>query len=240
MPTRVRRSSGAASREGREGPSTNAPEESLEAIRRAMVAACRDMVAHGLTQGTSGNIGVRWRDGLLVTPSGVPYDEMTPEEMVFVGADGRTEGRLAPTSEWRIHSAVLAARPELGAVVHAHPTYATALAMHGRTIPAAHYMIAAAGGPTIRCAPYATYGTQELSDRVVEALEGRTACLLANHGLLAAGPTLQRALWLAVEVETLARQYIIALQLGAPAILPDDEIARVVEKFKGYGPRDTE
>lgn len=239
MPARADRPAGAASRDDAARPSANAPGESLKATRRAMVAACRDLVAQGLTQGTSGNIGVRWRDGLLVTPSGVPYDAMAPKDMVFVGPDGRTKGRLAPSSEWRIHADVLAARPELGAVVHAHPTYATALAMHGRAIPAAHYMIAAAGGPTIRCAPYATYGTQDLSDHAVEALAGRTACLLANHGLLAAGPTLQRALWLAVEVETLARQYVVALQLGEPAILPDDEIARVVEKFKSYGPRAT-
>ncbi len=205
------------------------------ALRRAIVDASRKMDALGLTQGTSGNIGVRSGDGLLVTPSGVPPEAMTPADVVAVGFDGSAAGGGIPSSEWRIHRDVLAARPEMGAVVHGHPTYCTALAMHRREIPAVHYMIAACGGPTVRCAPYATYGTEALSKLALSALRGRTACLLANHGMLALGPTLDRALWVALELETLARQYIIALQLGEPAILPDEEIAHVVAKFKHYG-----
>lgn len=207
------------------------------AQREAIVAACLRMEALGLTQGTSGNIAVRWKGGLLITPSGVPYEAMRAEDIVMLGFDGDFEGVPAPSSEWRIHAAILADRPELGAVVHGHPTYCTALAIRGQEIPAVHYMIAAFGGPTVRCAPYATYGTEELSEVALAALEGRTACLLANHGMLTAGATLDRALWLAVELESLARQYVTALQLGPPAILPDDEIARVVEKFENYGPR---
>ena len=205
------------------------------ALRQAMVDASRRMDALGLTQGTSGNIGVRCGDGLLMTPSGVPPEAMMPADVVALGFDGSPVGGGIPSSEWRIHRDVLAARPEVGAVVHGHPTYCTALAMHRREIPAVHYMIAACGGPTVRCAPYATYGTEALSKLVLSALRGRTACLLANHGMLALGPTLERALWVALELETLARQYVVALQLGAPAILPDDEIAHVVAKFKTYG-----
>ncbi len=202
-----------------------------------IIATCRQMQAAGINQGTSGNVSVRHGDGLLITPSGVPYDRLEPADIVFVGMDGHAEGDLAPSSEWRFHRDILAAREDIQAIVHAHPIYATSLAIRRQDIPAVHYMIAAAGGPTIRCAPYATYGTEILSAYAVEALEGRLACLLANHGMIACGPTLDRALWLAVEVETLARQYVLALLLGGPAILPDDEIARVVETFKGYGPR---
>ncbi|MBV8850303.1 MAG: class II aldolase/adducin family protein, partial [Methylobacteriaceae bacterium] len=129
------------------------------------------------------------------------------------------------------------ARADVGAIVHAHPIYATAFAICRKEIPAAHYMIAAAGGPTIRCGPYASYGTSELSDIAVAALEGRNACLLANHGMIATGADLARAMWLAVEVETLCKQYAAALQIGTPHILPDDEIARTIEKFKTYGPQ---
>lgn len=196
------------------------------------------MNASGLNQGTSGNVSARSGEYLLITPSGLPYGEMTPETIVAMPLDrddGSFEGDLAPSSEWRFHLDIVRARPEVGAVVHTHSTYATALAICGREIPAVHYMIAAAGGPTIRIAPYATYGTAELSRNALTALEGRSACLLANHGVIATGPSLKRALWLAGEVETLARQYVLAETLGSPRILPDDEIACVVEKFKGYG-----
>ncbi|MGE5767011.1 MAG: class II aldolase/adducin family protein [Bacteroidota bacterium] len=198
------------------------------------------MNASGINQGTSGNVSARCGGTLLITPSGLPYDAMTPDDIVAMPLDrddGSHEGGLAPSSEWRFHHDILWARPEVGAVVHTHSTYATALAICGREIPAVHYMIAAAGGPTIRVAPYATYGTAELSRNALEALEGRSACLLANHGVIATGPTLGRALWLAGEVETLAKQYVLAQALGKPRILPDDEIARVVEKFKSYGPK---
>ena len=198
------------------------------------------MNASGINQGTSGNVSARCGGALLITPSGLPYDAMTPDDVVAMPLDrddGSFEGDLVPSSEWRFHHDILRARPEVGAVVHTHSTYATALAICGREIPAVHYMIAAAGGPTIRVAPYATYGTDELSENALKALEGRSACLLANHGVIATGTTLRRALWLAGEVETLAKQYVLAQALGEPRILPDDEIARVMEKFKSYGPR---
>jgi L-fuculose-phosphate aldolase len=149
--------------------------------------------------------------------------------------DGSYEHHLTPSSEWRFHRDILLARPELNAVVHAHPIFCTSIAIRGMDVPAIHYMIAAAGGNSIRCAAYHTFGTAELSDAAVRALEDRTACLLANHGMIATGSTMARAMWLAIEVETLARLYFNVLQLGEPVILPVDEIARVVEKFKTYG-----
>jgi L-fuculose-phosphate aldolase len=202
-----------------------------------VVAAMRDLIGLGLSQGTSGNVSVRHGAGFLVSPTGIPADALSPEDIVPMTFSGTWAHRLAPSSEWRFHRDILLRRPEIGAVVHAHPTYCTAFALCGRTIPAVHYMIAAVGGPTIRCAPYAPYGTDELSALALTALEDRTGCLLANHGMIATGPTLEKALWLAVEMETLCRQYAIALQVGAPVILPDDEIARTVERFKNYGPR---
>lgn len=206
-------------------------------LREEIVAACRQMNSAGINQGTSGNIGARWADGLLVTPSGVPYDELAPEDMVFMNFDGTYEGDIVPSSEWRFHLDIIESRQDVNAVVHAHPTYCTALAIKGLDIPAVHYMIAACGGPTVRCAPYATYGTEELSQNALEAMEGRTCCLLANHGMIATGPTLKKAMWLAIELETLARQYVVSLQIGGPNLLSDAEISRVIEKFKTYGPR---
>ena len=210
------------------------------ALRAAIVAAMRQLIALGLSQGTSGNISVRAGSGFLVTPSGIPAEDLAPEHIVPMDFEGRHAHALAPSSEWRFHRDILRARPEIGAVVHAHPTYATAFALCGREIPAVHYMIAAAGGPTIRCAPYAPYGTEALSVAALAALDGRKACLLANHGMIAIGPDLAKALWLALEVETLCRQYAIALQVGAPVVLDDAEIARTVERFKSYGPRSLE
>lgn len=206
-------------------------------LRKDIVAACLRMNETGLNQGTSGNISVRYKDGLLITPSGLAYEEMGPEDVVFMHADGSYEGTYKPSSEWRFHRDILQGKPEANAVVHAHPTYSTILAILGREIPALHYMIAVSGGPNIRCAPYATFGTEDLSKNAIKALEGRTACLLANHGMIATGPDLTKAMWLAVEVETLARQYHGCLQIGAPIILSDEEIKRVVEKFKDYGVR---
>jgi len=208
-----------------------------QSLRGELIATCLRMNREGINQGTSGNVSARWRDGMLITPSGIPYEELEDADIVFVNADGRPEAGRQPSSEWRFHLAILGSRPEIGAVVHTHSVHATALAMRGMEIPAAHYMIAIAGGPSIRCAPYATFGTRELSDLAVQALEGRDACLLANHGLIATGPNLRRALWLAGEVETLARQYILSLLLGGPNLLSDEEVARVAERFSGYGPR---
>jgi L-fuculose-phosphate aldolase len=209
-------------------------------LRRGIVESCRTMNALGINQGTSGNISARYRDVMLITPSGVPYDEMAPGDiarMPLEGEYGSWTGPMQPSSEWRFHLDIMRARPEVGSVVHTHSTYATTLAICGREIPAIHYMIAAAGGPTIRVAPYATYGTKELSENALRALEGRTCCLLANHGMIATGPTLKRAMWLAVELETISKQYYLALQIGGAQTLSDGEIVHVVEKFKSYGPR---
>ncbi len=203
--------------------------------RREIIDTARKMNALGLNQGTSGNISVRVDAGLLITPSGVPYEECRPGDIVEMGMDGGTHSRRRPSSEWRFHRDIVAARPEVGAVIHAHSAFATTLACLGRGIPAFHYMIAVAGGKDIRCAPYATFGTQALSDAAVKALEGRRACLLANHGMIVVGPALKPALALAVEVETLAEQYWRALQVGEPTLLDDAEMDVVLEKFRTYG-----
>lgn len=206
-------------------------------LRRAMVETCRAMNRLDINQGASGNLSARAGAGLLVTPSSVPYDGMEPEDMVAMGFDGAWSGQPGrrPSSEWRFHRDILAARPDVEVVLHAHPTFATALAVHGRAIPAFHYMVALAGGDSIRCAAYATFGTQELSGHALAALDGRLACLLAHHGMIVLGRSLKAALALAVEVETLARQYTYALLLGDPPILPPDEIARVAERMRGMG-----
>jgi L-fuculose-phosphate aldolase len=207
-------------------------------VRKEIIATCLAMEKKGINQGTSGNVSVRWDDGLLVTPSGLSYDMMAPEEIIYVESNGTPHGPHSPSSEWRFHLDIMLARSDIQAIVHAHPTYCTAHAILGRGIPAVHYMIAAAGGPSIRCAPYATFGTEELSRGAVEALEGRLACLLANHGLIACGPSLRKALWLANEVEVLAKQYYLSLQLGEPIVLSDEEMTTVIQKFKtGYGPK---
>ena len=204
-------------------------------LRRQIIDHCLLMNANGLNQGTSGNLSARSGDGFLITPSGVPYEQLDPEDIVFMDLEGKYDHELPPSSEWRFHRDIYAAKPAVQAIVHAHATYSTSIAIQGMDIPAIHYMIAAAGGNSIRCAPYATYGTQALSDAALAALEGRSACLLANHGMIAIGANLPKAMWLAVEVETLARQFFNVLQLGQPRTLPDDEIERVVEKFKSYG-----
>lgn len=206
-------------------------------LRRGIVATARQVNALGINQGTSGNIGARIEDGLLITPSGLPYEEMRPKDVVEMGMDGRVAGEGSPSSEWRFHRDILAARPEVDVVIHTHATFATTLACLGRGIPAFHYMVAVAGGNSIRCAPYATPGTQELSDHAVAALEGRRACLLANHGMIATGKTLKETLSLAIEVEALAEQYWRALQIGEPKPLSQAEMERVLEKFKTYGKR---
>lgn len=203
--------------------------------RREIIETARRMNALGLNRGTSGNISARVGGGLLITPSGIPCEDCRPGDIVEMGMDGTSDDRRRPSSEWRFHRDILAARPEVGAVVHAHSPFATTLACLGRGIPAFHYMIAVAGGRDIRCAPYATFGTQALSDAAVKALEGRRACLLANHGMIVVGPALKAALALAVEVEALAEQYWRVLQVGEPTLLDDAEMDGVVEKFKTYG-----
>ncbi|MEE8408825.1 MAG: class II aldolase/adducin family protein, partial [Myxococcota bacterium] len=171
------------------------------------------------------------------TPSGVPYDDLRPEQIVEMAFDGRVIDAGTPSSEWRFHRDILAARQDVDVVLHAHPTHATALACLHRDIPAFHYMVAVAGGESIRCAPYATFGSQELSARAIDALMGRKACLLANHGMLVADNDLAAALNLAIEVETLAAQYLKTLQVGEPVLLGPEEMAEVLERFKSYGVR---
>ena len=203
--------------------------------RHAIIDTALRLTELGLNKGSAGNVSLRLADGFLITPSGLPAAELRAADIVFMFFDGNAEGARKPSSEWRFHRDVLAARPEVGAVVHTHAPFCTTLAVLGRGIPAFHYMVAVAGGDSIRCAPYATFGTQELSDHAVAALADRRACLLANHGMIAVGRDLAAALALAVEVESLAEQYWRALQVGAPNVLPDDEMERVLEKFRTYG-----
>lgn len=204
--------------------------------RRAIIDACRRMARSGLTPGKSGNASLREGAGMLITPSGIAYEKLKPSDIVAMTLDGRPSGKRTPSSEWPFHAAIYRARPEIGAIVHCHSRFATALACLHRDVPAFHYMVAIAGGSSIRCAPYATFGTNALADHAVAALAGdRRACLLANHGQIATGDTIERALDLAVEVEALAAQYVTALGAGEPQLLDEAEMARNIEKFKTYG-----
>jgi L-fuculose-phosphate aldolase len=210
-------------------------------LREEIIAQARWMNASGLNQGTSGNISARYGDRMLITPSATPYDAMEPEmiaSMPIEGDYGSWDGPLKPSTEWRFHLDIMKAKPEVGAVVHTHSTYATVLAIAGKSIPACHYMIAAFGGMEIRCAPYATFGTKELSVHAIKALEGRTGCLLANHGMIATGATLAKAMWLAVELETIAKQYYMSLLIGGPNLLSEAAIAATVKSFGSYGLQD--
>ena len=203
-------------------------------LRRQIISTALQMNALGINRGKSGNVSARWKNGFLVTPSGLPYEETKPTDIVFIDAKARPKGRRAPSSEWRFHFDIYDRRSEVGAVVHTHSSFATTLACLGMAVPAFHYMVAVSGGNSIRCAPYATFGTQTLSDHALAALEGRKACLLANHGMIATGESLKGALALAVEVEGLCEQYWRALQIGKPDLLSDGEMAVILEKFKTY------
>ncbi len=206
-------------------------------LRKEIIAAANAMSLSGLSPGKSGNVSARGDAGrILITPTGVPYADLKPEDIVVLDNHGRVlAGSLLPSSEWHFHVTIYTARTDVNAIVHTHSLYATALACAHREIPAFHYMVAVAGGENIRCAPYATFGTGELADFALKALEGRLACLLANHGQIALGATPSKALAMAHEVETLASQYVAALQIGQQTILDTDEMARVLEKFKTYG-----
>lgn len=204
-------------------------------LREALLATARAMAAARLNAGTAGNASVRTADGMLITPSGLAPDSCRPEDMVRVAPDGKSVGKLAPSSEWRFHAELYAHRPEAGAVIHAHAPFATALACQRIEIPPFHYMIARFGGDTVRCADYATFGTQALSDSVMAALEGRSACLIANHGMVVFGRDLDHGLALAIEFETLCEQYWRTLQLGPPVLLGAVQMAEAVERFSWYG-----
>ena len=210
-------------------------------LRREVVANCRKMNASGINQGTSGNISARYRNRMLISPSATPYDSLEPEMVASMPLDGDRgvwEGPLKPSTEWRFHLDILRTRQDVGAVVHAHPTYCTSLAVARKSIPACHYMMAAFGGTDVRCSGYATFGTKELSVEALKALEGRTACLLANHGSIAIGSNLEKAMWTALELETIALQYFNSLLIGGPVILGDQDIAETLKGFNNYGVRD--
>ena len=214
-------------------PPVLAPGSEAE-LRQQLVTVARRMNASGLNQGTSGNLSVRIPGGLLITPSSLPYELMQPQDLVALDLAGgsRDDGARRPSSEWRLHADILAGRPEIGAVLHCHSIHATALACHGRAIPPFHYMTAVAGGDDIRCAPYATFGTAELSELAVAALVDRRACLLGQHGQVALGASLDQALRIAIEVETLAQMYLQALQLGEPPLLSPEQMAAVHHQFR--------
>ena len=212
-----------------------------KALRAEVVARCREMNAAGINQGTSGNISARFGPRMLITPSATPYELLEAEMIASVSLDdpnGAWEGPLPPSTEWRFHHALLRGREDAAAVVHAHPTYCTTLAIARREIPACHYMIAAFGGRNVRCSGYATFGSEELSRLALEAMADRNACLLANHGMIAVGESLAEAMWRAIELETIARQYYYSLLIGGPVLLGDAEIDDTMEGFSAYGRRD--
>jgi L-fuculose-phosphate aldolase len=206
------------------------------AARRAVIETACAMSDSGLSPGRSGNVSCRWKDGMLITPTGMAYAEIELRDVVFVAAGGTVSGKQRkPSSEWRFHLSAYNARPDMNAVVHTHSLSATALACSGKAIPAFHYMVAVAGGKDIPLVPYATFGTEELATYVAGGLSGRNACLMANHGQIALGETLEGALELAAEVEILAAQYIKVLSLGQPVILADAEMDGVLQRFQSYG-----
>jgi L-fuculose-phosphate aldolase len=204
-------------------------------LRKQVISICKQMNAIGINQGTSGNVSVRTDDGFLITASGVPYDKMKPEQIVEMDLDGGYYGDLLPSVEWRMHRDILASRPEANAIVHVHSTHAAALSSLRKDIPPFHYMIGVAGGNSIRVAEYAEYGTAELSKAMLKAMEERRACLLANHGQICFGPNLDKALWLAVEVEALCHQYWVASLIGKPVLMTDAEMGSVLKRFPTYG-----
>lgn len=218
-------------------PSGRAPARESEAqLRRAIIDTALDMSLSGLSPGRSGNVSARWRDGMLITPSGMAYDTIDVEDVVYVADDGTVPGdQRKPSSEWRFHLAAYHQRPDCAAVVHTHSLHATVLACAHKPIPAFHYMVAVAGGSDIPLVPYALFGTAELADHVAAGLADRQACLMANHGQIAIGNSLDAALELANEVETLAEQYVKLLTLGKPKLLTKSEMAEVLERIKSYG-----
>lgn len=206
------------------------------ALRARMAEVMQAMDARGLNRGTSGNVSARLGDGMLVTPSGVPPERLTPESMVVVGADGDVPpGQMKPSSEWRMHLQILRRRPDVGGVVHCHSRHATILACAGKPIPAVHYMVGVSGGASVPVAPYATFGSEALADAVVAALDGRYAALMANHGQIAVAPSLRRALLIAEEIEEQAAVYWGCLAIGGANLLSDDQMAEIMLQFRAYG-----
>ena len=204
-------------------------------LRREVIAACLKMNAEGINQGTSGNVSVRTEEGFLMTASGIVYEKMKPAHVVDMDLEGNYRGDYLPSTEWRMHMDIFRKRPEAKAIVHVHSTYATALACLRKEVPAFHYMIGVTGGTSLRVSDYAEFGTQELSDTMLKAMEGRTGCLLANHGQICFGPTLAKALWLAGEIEALCKMYWAACLQGKPVILDEAQMVSVLKRFKSYG-----
>lgn len=207
------------------------------ATRQAIIDGCLWMNEEGINQGTSGNISVRVADGLLITPSAVGYADMTPDMICKIALDGdpKPDNGLKPSTEWRFHQSVMNARPDIAAVVHAHPAHATAIACQRRAIPPIHYMVAAFGGADVPVTGYALFGSAALAAMVTAALDGRDGCLMANHGAIVVGPTLDRALWRMQELENLARIYTLSLTSGEPALLTQDDIDEALALFADYG-----
>jgi L-fuculose-phosphate aldolase len=205
--------------------------------REQLLCTMQRLLQSGLNRGTSGNVSVRVEGGLLITPSGMDVEDMLASDMVFMNMAGEWESESGrkPSSEWHFHLDILRQRPEVGAVIHTHSTFATTLACLRKDVPPFHYMIAVAGGDSIRCAPYALFGTPALSAAALKALTGRRACLLANHGMIALGEDLKQAFDVGMEVEALCEQYLRALQVGEPALLSQREMAEVFGQFRGYG-----
>ena len=209
--------------------------EDTPALRESAVAAVRRLDALGMNRGSTGNLSLRVGDGMLITPTGMGADELRPQDLVWLGWDGTQRGDWQPSSEWHFHQAVYQRRPGLNAVLHTHSTHAAALACLRRELPAVHYMVAVAGGDNVPCVPYHLFGTEALSQAVAGAFEERDACLMANHGLVAGGATLAKAMKVVQEIESLCEVYLKALAVGEPAVLTRSEMAAVIEKFAGYG-----
>ena len=205
------------------------------ALREDTVAAVRRLETLGMNRGSTGNLSVRWGEGMLITPTGMGAEDLTAHDLVWQGWDGSQIGPWKPSSEWHFHQAAYLQRPDLNAVVHTHSTHAAALACLRRPLPAFHYMVAVAGGDSVPLVPYFTFGTEALSQAVGQALAERDACLLANHGLVAAGATLAQAMKVVQEIESLCEVYLKALAVGEPVVLGPAEMAEVIEKFRGYG-----
>ena len=203
-----------------------------------LLAAARALEGQGLNRGTAGNLSCRSADGFLITPTGMDYGQCTADDMVAMTHSGQARSRRQPSSEWRFHRDIYLARPDAGAIVHCHSPFAVSLACQGLDIPPFNYMVARFGGRDIRCAGYATFGTQELSDRIMAALAGRCACLMAHHGMVVFGRDLATAVALAVELESLCEQFWRVLAIGGPRLLPDDEMDRVLARFADYGRQD--
>lgn len=227
-----------AARDGRQDARIAAGEEQAgndTDLCQQAVAAIARLDALGMNRGSTGNLSLRFGAGMWITPTGMGADELRPQDLVWLGWDGTLRGDWQPSSEWQFHRAIYTARPDLGAIVHTHSVHATALACLRRELPSFHYMVAVAGGDSVPCVPYHLYGTEALSAAVAQAMLDRDACLMANHGLVAAGATLQRAMKVVQEIESLCGVYLQALAVGEPVLLSSDEMAAVIQRFRSYG-----